>query len=367
MDFEFDNEMDAILKRTRAGDGATFETHPDADEIAAFTERALSDASRQRLTAHFADCGRCRTILSTTFVFEPEEATVAAAAVSTETAPLPWYRKLFVFPQLAYTMGALALLFSGFFGYVVLKNVGGTNDVAMAPKAKSSAPTQTADTKPANAPASTNTTTNAPTNAAPAANMPVAAATTRPTPVEVDGAEDVETRGPSATPPVTVAVRPKDDATRDKVAEREPERVEPLPLPGQNQSQQVYNNTQRNDGLGSVPNNSGVQGTLSSPKTEPKVNEDRSYDQKSVDETTRGAESDMARKKAYEPSKSVNGRNFTKRAGVWYDPLYKNQTQIKVRRGSDEYKALDADVRSISEKLGGTVVIISGTKAYRIE
>src|SRR5688572_4139082 len=122
MDFEFDKEIDAILRKARGGEVVTSAgSHPDADEISAFAENAVSDAARQRYTAHFADCIRCRKILSNVIVFNSEAETEAASsAVLVETAAAakaPWYRRLFAFPQLAYAMGALVLLFSGFFGY----------------------------------------------------------------------------------------------------------------------------------------------------------------------------------------------------------------------------------------------------------
>src|SRR5215212_7739627 len=99
----------------------------DADEISAFAENAVSDAAHSRYTAHLADCTRCRRILSNTILLNSEaETETASSAVSAPVAETktPWYRRLFVFPQLAYTMGAAVLLFSGFFGYLILKNLG---------------------------------------------------------------------------------------------------------------------------------------------------------------------------------------------------------------------------------------------------
>ena len=131
MEIEFDKEMDAILRKARGGEvAASFDSHIDADEIAAFAENVLSDLTRQRYTAHLADCTRCRKILSNVIALNSEaELETASSAVLPEIveAKTPWYRKLFVFPQLAYTMGALVVLFSGFFGYIVLKNVSSGN------------------------------------------------------------------------------------------------------------------------------------------------------------------------------------------------------------------------------------------------
>ncbi len=91
------------------------EAHLDADEIAAFVENALPEKTRQNYMRHLADCDRCRKSLSNTIAlnaeFEPE--TIYTEEKTLVALPIPWYRKLFIFPNLAYTLGALVLIFSG--------------------------------------------------------------------------------------------------------------------------------------------------------------------------------------------------------------------------------------------------------------
>ncbi|HEY0659583.1 MAG TPA: hypothetical protein VGD05_13995, partial [Pyrinomonadaceae bacterium] len=141
---EFDKEINALLRQTATGETAFSaadlkskikdpkSVHLDADEISAFAENALPEKMRLRYTTHFADCDRCRKILSNTILLnsEAETVSVSSAASSADSSPqivtlasVPWYRRLFAFPNAAYAMGALVVLFGGFLAFTVLQNV----------------------------------------------------------------------------------------------------------------------------------------------------------------------------------------------------------------------------------------------------
>jgi hypothetical protein len=90
MEFEFDKEMDALLRKAaKSGLAETAaDSHLDADEISMFAENAMPDAARSQAISHMADCGRCRTILSNVAVlnagaenifFQPEILLLALA------------------------------------------------------------------------------------------------------------------------------------------------------------------------------------------------------------------------------------------------------------------------------------------------
>jgi len=64
-------------------------------------------------------------------------------------------------------------------------------------------------------------------------------------------------------------------------------------------------------------------------------------------------------------AKRVAGKAFEFRQGVWYDTSYSGQKTTNVRRGSEQYKKLDASLRSTAESLGATSVIVWKGKAYR--
>src|SRR5689334_3676570 len=129
MELEFDKEIDAILRKAKRGSPAVAGVpaatpHLDADELASFAENALPDRARAAYVAHVADCDSCRTMLSSFITTAPEKAAAAAAfAASPVTQPaIPWWRRLFLGPNLAYTMGSLVVLFSGFIGLLVYQN-----------------------------------------------------------------------------------------------------------------------------------------------------------------------------------------------------------------------------------------------------
>src|SRR4030095_2682064 len=124
MEVDFDKEMDALLRRALdrgvlVGDKP--KVHLDADAIAAFAENAVPEKSRIIYTQHLAECDPCRKTLSNLITLnaaaEPELA--AAAPV---VASVPWYRKLFAAPNLAYVMGGLVLVFGGLLWFIVLQS-----------------------------------------------------------------------------------------------------------------------------------------------------------------------------------------------------------------------------------------------------
>ena len=66
-------------------------------------------------------------------------------------------------------------------------------------------------------------------------------------------------------------------------------------------------------------------------------------------------------------TRSVGGKSFNNVGGIWFDSALGKQKQKTVRRGTNDYSKLDAGLRSIADQLGGTVVVLWGGKAYRIE
>src|SRR6478672_3631883 len=126
MELEFDKEIDALLRKANRDSPAAagVSAHLDADEIAAFAENALPDRSRQFYVAHLADCDACRKTLSGFIAMNPEAAADAASVSARPAiaAKLPWYKKLFATPNLAFTMSALVVMLSGVIGLLVYEN-----------------------------------------------------------------------------------------------------------------------------------------------------------------------------------------------------------------------------------------------------
>jgi hypothetical protein len=65
--------------------------------------------------------------------------------------------------------------------------------------------------------------------------------------------------------------------------------------------------------------------------------------------------------------RSAGGRTFENVNGVWTDIAYRGQATTNVRRGSDDYKKLDSGLRSIAERISGTIIVVWKDKAYRIQ
>ena len=80
--------LDTILRRAmRAEPGPATPECADAEALAAYSDRSLSAAERERLETHFADCMRCQLVLAD-IARADESARDARAA-----AEVPWYRR----------------------------------------------------------------------------------------------------------------------------------------------------------------------------------------------------------------------------------------------------------------------------------
>ncbi|HKN13553.1 MAG TPA: zf-HC2 domain-containing protein [Candidatus Binatus sp.] len=80
--------LDAILRRAmRAAPDAATPACADAESLAAYSDRSLATAERERLEAHFADCARCQMLLAA--IARADESARGARA----TSRVPWYRR----------------------------------------------------------------------------------------------------------------------------------------------------------------------------------------------------------------------------------------------------------------------------------
>lgn len=388
MELEFDKEIDAILRKARGGGGlavaAVASPHIDADTIAAFAENALPQKAKLLYMEHFANCDRCRRMLSQTMLLNSE---ADAAAASTVLAPvitpaIPWYQKLFKTQNLALAMGALVLTFGGILGFLVLQNRNAEVNVSQVTEPQP---------PPAGGPyfneessgAAANTVAN---TAVPLANTSVAST-------------------PSAANTMAASAPPPSQPEADKLGS----------LAGRLDSQTKAGTPPDSGVVGNDADKAkevakpGSLGSTAQPPPAPVTTDivGGARDEKKDDaalksETSREvtmakrkqAESERSRDAAPAPSKSgpvrsgplntqsnqiqnqvfdmpvtrvVGGRTFNNRNGAWYDSAYKGQATNNFRRGTDEYKKLDGGLRNIADTLGGTVVVVWKDKAYRIQ
>jgi len=384
----FDKEIDALLRQTAKGETAFAAANPksqipnpksvhlDADEIAAFAESALPEKARVKYTAHFADCDRCRKILSNTILLNSEAETVPAssAAASPEIVTvtnIPWYRRLFAFPNAAYAMGALVVLFGGFLAFMVLQNVNNSQmsevSVVSERQSKSSGPSaesetdfSTANTMSNMSVSSMNSASNAMMSNSASVNSPNAS--TSSSVVSNTTAQRTNANLSATNTSLLKKESPLNEAEREKdLAQTKPavptvtDSTAGSVADNQSLSSKQISELPRND---NKPKVAQAVPSTAAPETLP-LNGRNMSELKS----TRAKKSNSNAG----DSRSVSGRNFTRKDGVWYDSAYNGQITTNVSRGSNEYRKLDSGLRSIAENLSGTVVAVWKSKAFRIQ
>jgi len=371
MELEFDKEMDAILRKARGGSGVSVtSTHLDADTIAAFVENALPEKARVLNMEHFADCDRCRKQLAFAMSMNSETEPVAAAFAPVVEAAIPWYSRLFRTPNLALAMGALVVAFSGVIGYLAIQNQkqDATNkaDVAQADVSKPYA-TEPAPAISANSanPAAANP--SAPTPSATVAANPASPGTQPSTPASGTASLDQPAVPRPNSDGLVGGVSPEKERPEAKPVTEAPSAVSKSggsPVDTRDDKDEIKS---KKDAEMSVADNTRAgndRGPLREGPSAPK---------KVGPGTTREAgplntqQQSNANIYSQTPLRSVGGKNFDNRGGVWYDTSFNGQPMIRLARGSDEYKKLDGSIKRIAENLGGTVVVVWKAKAYRIQ
>ncbi len=420
MEFEFDKEMDSLLRQAAqsespalAGGLGLQSLHLDADEISLFAENALPAKSRSRATEHLADCLRCRKILSNLISLNAESESEIVHAKQSEpvvAAAIPWYKKLFMFPQMAFAVGALALLFSGVIALMFLQTARQSDNASVAqnedayerpvgskgmssdgettasesyPMSNSASTANTSSTSNTTSMSNATTATTSNSNSLMTTTNTSTTTTTKNAPVvantsSVGGAlldqiqaqagRDKELR-PAAKPvPPEGELAKSDEKTAKeeyKVKTGPPAKREDDYRDNDNetarmtkQQAELSQNTMTQSQRNIMPDSQNV------PRSAPMAGA-RSENRKSVATETADAPKDV-KNKAPE-RRRAGDKTFNFASGVWYDTSYNQQATVNVRRGTPEYKKLDSGLRSIAESIGGTLVVVWKGKAYRIQ
>jgi hypothetical protein len=390
MEVDFDKEIDTLLRKAHGDDPVLVGDfasagHLDADEISAFAENAMPENSRALYSAHLADCTRCRKILSNLLMMNAEEAPAAAPALSAITIAersLPWYRKLFLFPNLAYVMGSLVLVFSAFLGYTIIQRSGSDSGASVSQISETEATRGGPNAevqRELSAPASSNTLANtavanstafsANSNAAGAAARGSDSGGAGPKAGEntlvLDGADSTTATSapPPAPPPSAGFPKPeaKDARERDDLAKEKSDAkgaTEPMQEAAKTDSAML---------MKQAPGSGNSRQVQSGPMNR---NEQQYNRQLENLENRRAAAAKKSIARDEENSvgrKVIAGKTFERKQGVWYDTTYQSRPTINIRRGTDEYNKLDSGLRSIANSLSGVAVIVWGAKAYRIQ
>jgi hypothetical protein len=386
MELEFDKEIDAILRKARSGTAAGLGTlkgsHLDADTIAAFAENALPQASKLLYMEHLADCDRCRKQLSHAVLMTSEADATAASSVSGKISEpvIPWYQKLFTTPNLAIAMGALVLTFSGVLGYLVLQNRESGNATVsqvteQEPRRGGPFAGDDAGAANSNAAIAANTASNV---AAPAANAPLtanSAANSTVSGIGFGSGAPATAAGRSQLSDIPAVTSETGVTAGHEEAKAAAEPAPPPPAPPVTMD--------------------GIMGGVDKKKDEDERENKAESDDLELAKRKRAETRSMARRDLPPPaaksgparsgplqsqSKQVNsnifdmsvtrgvgGNKINNRNGVWYDSAYHGQATINYRRDTEDYKKLDRGLRNIADTLGGTVVVVWQSKAYRIQ
>ena len=383
MQHEFDNTLDALLRRAAARRAAgevlpENANHLDADALAAFAENALPAAARANFAAHLADCSDCRqSLVNFAAIQEAEESEI----VETKEvgASLTWrerFARLFTLPNLGYAAAALTVLFFGVFGFIAFQS----RQQTVAPQI-AQVETETAEkleqkrraSRP-QAPEPEPTVENTPENQI---EVPMNfAEPSNPNLAENTNQSDAEQSPNRGLPPSYRAASGQTN-NAETTARRETETPRETA-----RAASASNNTAN-----------GNTAAAATPKTTPLVavtqsNENRGLTAQAAPKATADSEAKLSdRAKSTElpalgaqenarpalmarklpPPRTVGSRKFQKLGSEWRDENYKGQAIIGISRGTDEYKKLDAGLRSIAESFGGEIVIVVWQgKAYRI-
>lgn len=378
MELDFDKEMDALLRQTAKTDafvttnGAGTAAHIDADAISAFAENALPEKTRALYMTHLADCDRCRKILSNLIALNSEPWPPATSAIETPEiaiAPVPWYRKLFAFPQLAYVMGALVLVFGGMIGFLVVQNrlnkgpeitqVRDNEMPAAAPYKPDSSSTANSALPAANTAANTNASVSLDNRlqTGQAFDTNTVSGYSADGPGATGNKAGEESRAASmsateATPPVeNDLLRTRDEAIS------QPRDPGALAREDQKKSEQKE-----------APKAAEPTATLANPAPPPPPPAKRAQQPLGGVPSVKDADREKGDASGSSSGKrQLGGKSFSRSGGVWYDSAYNGRATTDVRRGTDQYRKLDPGLRNIADNLGGTVVIVWAGKAYRIQ
>ena len=404
MELDFDKEINALLRQAaRSGEfvSTNEQNHLDADEISAFAENALPEKTRKFYIKHFADCDRCRMILSNTILLNQEaETESASSAVAAPIAPeivaakISWYRKMFLMPNLAYTMGGLVLVFGGMLGFLVLQNANksGVSDVSQiqqneparagGPNADNDGAFYNSNSAASNANAMASNANTAITSASNSSSSVSNSASTN-TSANVQSSPPARAADETSTADITAEQRDQNaskpasdnDFQVDGADKKAVVKKEEKPADRKDDAE-----ISQNDELAkSATVDVAPPPAPKSMPAQPSINQSRAenlpLNGRRMESFPQTAPREKKRKDANLSAgntRQIGGKTFNRIGGVWIDSAYNktgggpSRTQT-IQRGSSQYRNLDKQVRIIAESLDGAVIIVWRDGAYRIQ
>ena len=371
METDFDKEIDILLRKSARGASAIeAEGHLDADQIAAFSGNAIPVVARSQFIQHFANCDRCREILALSMSMHEDAdiktVTEVSGAPAAKVVKVPWYRALLGLQPFAYTMGALVLLLSGFIGYTLLQRgdrSATTGDLSQVfeneqrpsgPSAVEEAPLTAATGADTNAATTTNTLMATNANAGTAQSNSAGNYST--SNMSAAAPRQEAKSGPTGPPPVTSAGAPPPPppGSADVMA-AEADKLQENTANAKEDARVLERQARGAD------TDKKMKSTLRAASPAAKAAPERRDAEAQLGMTIDGTATQAGTKR------EAGGKTFHQRQGAWVDSAYKGQPTTTVRRGTSEYIRLDARLRSVADRVGGTVVVVWSGRAYRIQ
>ena len=390
------NEIDLLLRKlarhetdpakTTQGDGGVpaevAVDHLDADELNAYAENAVPTTSRIRYTEHLADCAMCRKLvveLSRSASVSVSYSAVETKAPSSLKQLLAW---LFSPLVLRYVGPAFAVIAVVAVALVVLQQKRTIDFVAQDQRGSSSSPVGLKEEK-AKAPALQDSISEK-TATASGEQQSNTRAVTRDAREDSQKAQavDKETTDDSRK---MAKEAPRDEAS--SIAAEAPPKFAPEPAAAPPPKQPVANEVEADLDVAKQKKPAAVEEAgskegdanskldrISASRSGPQKTESLPVAGRSVqgivskDGPARVASEKRARND--EDVRSIAGRRFIKKGGVWVDSAYdSSRPTVNLSRGSEQYRALVADepgIRIIAEQLDGEVIVVWKGRVYRI-
>ena len=392
-----------------AGGNGAFPDHLDADEMNSYAEGVVPAAARARYTAHLADCNVCRRMVI--------DLSQAAGAANRLEVPTPqrgagfWQKLAAIFSPVVLRFAVPALVLTAVIGIGLLalrqeqalrqtgpiaqsheqpnvaappvqsKNMeapaGNSSNASPAPPAKESLSPGVLSPVDPSAMNKNDRDARSADTAVPSLSTGTFGA---PPPIAKDGTAPAKAGEDTASRPY--APEPRGGAPASAAAPgtrtEADEAFQAKELPAKREETQQR---QRDDIRGQPedvhgPNRGATQ--RSGPSNNASNNAQQNVAGLNVGRSGPNAEDKKAKSTANEKAKSndvetryVSGRQFARADNAWVDTAYESsRTTIKVKRGSEQFRALVADepgLGAIADQLKGTVIVVWKNRAYRIQ
>ena len=370
---ETKNEMDLLLRRLGRRDDASVPEadHLDADELSAYAENALPVAARARYTGHLAECSRCRELV---VQLASAVGVIAVTETGNVSKPSAWRTLLasLVTPMdMRYAAPALVLIVVAVIGLMLQRSNQSAKFVTQVTNNEQRPP--------------------ALPDANPSATVYDNLTKTEPSPGLVDKQsknqqQPAQTAPVPNAPPVVSSVEA--DASKDKAAsaraDQQTAAANEPPPPPKTESADTPEVRQKN--VDNEVNKSEVRempATTAAPAAQRAVRAEEEKDRsthgftrppKPADRVSgiasTGSVADLKRDELSANTRSVAGRRFQKKGGVWIDTAYdSSKDAVTLTRGSEQYRALVADepaIKTIADELDGEIIVVWKGHTYRI-